>query len=108
MKNLVESLFDDNIHKDLVFGDYLEVEEWECEDVDKDLLDTVRKRRPDARYPRRRLRDSLLCIFNARRQGDAVLRCESEPRKVPAVRYKRRRGRKAQDPGRTKVQTCYR
>ena len=36
MKNLVESLFDDNIHKDLVFGDYLEVEGWECEDVDKE------------------------------------------------------------------------
>ena len=34
IKDLTESLFDDNIHKDLLFGDVLELEGWELEDID--------------------------------------------------------------------------
>lgn len=42
MKNLVESLFDDNIKKDVLFGDILEIENWECAGrEDETMLEVV-------------------------------------------------------------------
>lgn len=33
MKSLVESLFDDNVKKDILIGDVMELEGWECSDI---------------------------------------------------------------------------
>ena len=42
MKTLIESLFDDNIKKDILFGDILELEEWECVTwSDESIIDIV-------------------------------------------------------------------
>ena len=50
----------------------------------------VRERRPHARLPRRRLRDRLLRVLHAHRQGDAVLWRPRQPRQVPPLRHQRR------------------
>lgn len=34
MKSLVESIFDDNIKKDLLFGNILEIEDWQCSNLE--------------------------------------------------------------------------
>lgn len=33
MKSLIESIFNDNIKKDILFGDVVELEDWECADM---------------------------------------------------------------------------
>jgi formate C-acetyltransferase len=60
----------------------------------------VRKRRPDAPLPRRRLWDRMLRIGDAHRQADAVVRRARESREMPALRDQRRPRRDQRRAGR--------